>query len=179
MTPIERMLAEIEVDPDRLCWRWTGRLDHKGYPRIPLGGRHNDVRVHRFAYEFFRGEIPAGFEVVRRCDERLCVNPDHMTVKRGAGKARTLSCYERSPEQVGERQADYSYVRLVCGQGHWVLADNAVTVTTASGEVARRCRTCLAERHAHLLEREIEPDPREAYRERIRALRAARLAVAS
>jgi hypothetical protein len=36
------------------------------------------MRVHRFAYEYFVGNIPDGLHVLHECDNSLCANPDHL-----------------------------------------------------------------------------------------------------
>lgn len=60
------------------CWEWTGKERVKGYGRFRPGSTQPKVLAHRFAYELLCGPIPDGLQVLHRCDNPLCVRPDHL-----------------------------------------------------------------------------------------------------
>lgn len=75
---VARLKAARWVDPVRKCWCWTASIDSPGYASISASGRVQ--RVSRLAYKHWRGPIPQGLHVMHSCDNRICFNPDHLSV---------------------------------------------------------------------------------------------------
>jgi len=57
------------------CWIWLMTADKEGYGRISLNGK--SVAAHRHFFEERYGSISRGLELHHKCEQSLCVNPDH------------------------------------------------------------------------------------------------------
>jgi HNH endonuclease len=124
-----------KVEKTEACWLWTRTRLSTGYGVIKIN--NESLLCHRVAFRYTRGFLPGkGLVLDHLCENRLCVNPDHLNVTtiylnafRG-GRRPSKSIYRRP------------VLQTYCKRGH--LMEN--TRKAISGNSV--CGICLAIRRS-------------------------------
>lgn len=93
------MWQNIERADPNGCWNWTAGTSKSGHGLTRINGR--TCYVHRYIYQWFKGEIPAGMIVRHTCDNARCCNPAHLVL--GTPGENVADRQERRRSATGER----------------------------------------------------------------------------
>ena len=79
---------------DSGCLEWIRAKTSDGYPRAVING-NNNAKIHRIVYELCFGEIPSGAVVMHKCDNPICINPEHLSIGSHAENIRDRDLKQR------------------------------------------------------------------------------------
>lgn len=128
-----RFWAKVDKNGPNGCWIWTGALNQMGYGRFSIWKKEHWF-AHRFAWTLLKGPAPEGLFLCHRCDNPVCVNPEHLFPGTSADNNADMrakgrqGAWKLSPEKVADIKQ--RYVGGTHGNASELAAQYGITVAT-------------------------------------------------
>ena len=95
------------------CWEWQGYRDPNRYGRLSFAALGPGVLISsRVAWSLSFGPIPAGLDVLHRCDNPICCRPDHLFLGTAKDNARDMVAKDRDRHGSRHPRAKFSNSRV-------------------------------------------------------------------
>ena len=105
----EKFEAQYIPEPNSGCWLWVGSTSKTGSGYGQMYCKPRLEQAHRASWMLNIGPIPSGKFVCHKCDNRLCVNPDHLFIGDALANAKDRDNKGRSRWQIGKRYLPWQH----------------------------------------------------------------------
>lgn len=143
-----RFMAKVSPEPMSGCWLWAGGMISTGYGQFKMPPRDSSpMLAHRLAWLWWRGDIAPGLFVCHKCDNRACVNPDHLFL--GTNSENVADMLSKGRSLRGEahphsklKAVDVLEIRRAAGDGvpHDAIAERFGIHDTHVADIVKRKR---------------------------------------
>ncbi|GAA2394233.1 HNH endonuclease [Gordonia cholesterolivorans] len=129
------------------CWEWAARLFSNGYGQFQAecSYGYRPYPAHRWIFSKLNGEIPEGLVVRHRCDNRKCVNPDHLELGTVQDNANDAVTRKRTTQGSRSAQAKLTEGQVIEIRRLLATGINQTAVAKSFG-VTSRCVSNIARR---------------------------------
>jgi hypothetical protein len=135
---LERFYNKVNKDVSGGCWEWQGSMHNNGYGLAVIN--NTSYRAHRLSYCIKNGNIPEGMYLMHQCDNKRCVNPEHL--KPGTHKENMADMKAKGRAHRGPKK------RLTMEQIKYILeSGKSLSVLTAELNVHPRTVERVRERY--------------------------------
>jgi hypothetical protein len=129
----------VSKDDETGCWIWAGATRGSKHKYGCFYSQGKTVSAHRFSYQIHHGNIPAGGDkrgmcICHRCDNPLCVNPEHLFI----------GTHRQNMRDKADKGRHHNAAKTHCPNGHKYSDEN--TYITKTG--LRHCKTCHRQKEA-------------------------------
>jgi hypothetical protein len=141
----DRFWNKVNKDASGGCWEWIGNMHNNGYGLICIDKTH--WRAHRLSYCIKHGSIPEGMYLMHQCDNKVCVNPEHL--KPGTHQENMADMKAKGRAAKGKRK------RLTDDQIRYIL-ESGKSLSTLTAELKVHPRTVERVRERYMLVEDTE-----------------------
>lgn len=138
VTMLERFKRHYTVKESG-CWEWHNVASH-GYGMFTVEARNFQL-AHRVSFELFIGPIPEGALICHRCDNRPCVNPEHLYAGSYSDNMRDAQergqYFRERARNVRLSQTIVDEIRALYATGAYTQKALAEKFGTAQGHISR------------------------------------------
>ena len=144
-TDIERFLDKAEITPT--CWLWKGVLSSGSYGTFkPTGSKSEGA--HRISYKIFVGDIQKGLMVEHSCNNKHCVNPNHLKL---------VSHKDKKQRQIKLSEKDRFFQKVEKTNGCWLWRGKKLSKGYGRFNLSRTGKDVLAHRYSYKFFKKEDP----------------------